>query len=141
MDRKADLSKTKVRDKYLHLIRQGEFDMIFISPPCATFSRATWANYQGPRPVRSFASPRGLETLTAKERDRAILGNIFADFLWEVAGLVALGQARFLAFEQPEPWGSDLGPTARAATGYNVAMATAWPAAAARATVRGLLPI
>ena len=144
MDRKADLSKTKVRDKYLHLIRQGEFDMIFISPPCATFSRATWANYQGPRPVRSFASPRGLETLTAKERDRAILGNIFADFSWEVAGLVAQGKARFLAFEQPEDLGaltSGLGPTARAATGYNVAMATAWPAAAARATVRGLLPI
>ena len=111
MDRKADLSKTKVRDKYLHLIKQGEFDMIFISPPCATFSRATWANYQGPRPVRSFASPRGLETLTAKERDRAILGNIFADFSWEVAGLVAQGKA---------------GPL---------------PAAAARATVRGLLPI
>ena len=111
MDRKADLSKTKVRDKYLHRIKQGEFDMIFISP------------------------------LTAKERDRAILGNIFADFSWEVAGLVALGKARFLAFEQPEPWGSDLGPTARAATCYNVAMATAWPAAAARATVRGLLPI
>ena len=106
MDRKADLSKTKVRDKYLHLIKQGEFDMIFISPPCATFSRATWANYQGPRPVRSFASPRGLETLTAKERDRAILGNIFADFSWEVAGLVAQGKARFLAFEQPEDLGA-----------------------------------
>ena len=80
--------------------------MIFISPPCATFSRATWANYQGPRPVRSFASPRGLETLTAKERDRAILGNIFADFSWEVAGLVVLGKARFLAFEQPEDLGA-----------------------------------
>ena len=56
--------------------------------------------------MRSFASPRGLETLTAKERDRAILGNIFADFSWEVAGLVAQGKARFLAFEQPEDLGA-----------------------------------
>ena len=105
MDRKTDLPKTKVRDKYLHLIKQGEFDMIFISPPCATFSRATWANYQGPRPVRSFASPRGLETLTAKERDRAILGNIFADFSWEVAGLVHWARLGFWHSSNPKTWG------------------------------------
>ena len=40
-----------------------------ISPPCATFPRATWATRRGPRPIRSLAEPRGLAKLTAKERD------------------------------------------------------------------------
>ena len=52
-------------------------------PPCSTFSRASFANNRGPRPVRCYQSPRGMDTLTSRERDRAILGNIFADFAWE----------------------------------------------------------
>ena len=77
---KQDLSLPKVRDSYLDRIRAKEFDAILLSPPCASFSRATWANFRGPRPVRSYKLPRGLEKLTPVERDRAILGNIFADF-------------------------------------------------------------
>ena len=40
------------------------------------------------------------------ERDRAILGNIFADFSFEIATLVAEGAAIFLAMEQPEDLGA-----------------------------------
>ena len=40
------------------------------------------------------------------ERDRAILGNIFADFSFEIATLVAEGDATFLAMEQPEDLGA-----------------------------------
>ena len=40
------------------------------------------------------------------ERDRAILGNIFADFSFEIATLVAEGAATFLAMEQPEDLGA-----------------------------------
>ena len=64
---------------------------MLLSPPCSSFSRATWANFRGPRPVRSYECPRGLQTLTPAERDRAITGNIFADFSYEVAALVADG--------------------------------------------------
>ena len=53
---KFDLCNTKVRQRYLDLVDQGYFDMVFMSPPCATFSWATWANFSGPRPVRSFQS-------------------------------------------------------------------------------------
>ena len=80
--------------------------MVFMSPPCATFSRATWANFSGPRPVRSFTKPRGEEVLTAKERDRAIAGNIFADFCWDIAKLGAQGKASFLVLEKPEDLGA-----------------------------------
>ena len=77
---KHDLSLLKVRNSYLDRIRAKEFAAVLLSPPCSSFSRATWANFRGPRPVRSYEHPRGLETLTPAERDRAILGNIFADF-------------------------------------------------------------
>ena len=40
------------------------------------------------------------------ERDRAILENIFADFSFEIATLVAEGAATFLAMEQPEDLGA-----------------------------------
>ena len=79
---------------------------MLLSPPCSSFSRAAWANFRGPRPVRSYDHPRGLETLTPAERDRAILGNIFADFSFEVATLVADGAASFLALEQIEDLGA-----------------------------------
>ena len=103
---KLDLSLPKVRNSYLDRIRAKEFDAILLSPPCASFSRATWANFRGPRPVRSYELPRGLEKLTPVERDRAILGNIFADFSFEIATLVAEGAATFLAMEQPEDLGA-----------------------------------
>ena len=76
-----DPANTVERQKLLTRIRAQEFDAILLSPPCSTFSRAPWANFKGPRPVRSAAKPRGLDKLTAAERDRCILGNIFADLL------------------------------------------------------------
>ena len=101
----APLSTTS-RRSYLDRIAAKEFDAVLLSPPCASFSRAPWANFRGPRPVRSYDSPRGLQKLTPAERDRAILGNIFADFSYEVATLVADGAATFFAMEQPEDLGA-----------------------------------
>ena len=87
----VDLAKSKERQKLLARIRAQEFDAILLSPPCSTFSRAPWANFKGPRPVRSAAKPRGLDKLTATERDRCILGNIFADSTCEVVELANRG--------------------------------------------------
>ena len=70
-----------------------------------TFFRATWATRRGPRPVRSLSEPRGLARLTTRERDRAILGNTFADFAFEVAR-VAFNSAKFFVMEQPEDLGA-----------------------------------
>ena len=53
---RIDLSKTAERDELLKAIRAGA--------SCFTFSRAPWANFRGPRPVRSYATPRGFNTLT-----------------------------------------------------------------------------
>ena len=122
---RIDLAKTTERQKLLARIRAQEFDAILLSPPCSTFSRAPWANFKGPRPVRSAAKPRGLDTLTAAERDRCILGNLFADFTWEVVELAIATKVSFLLLEQPE----DLGVLARGPyKGQQPASMWQWPA-------------
>ena len=121
----VDLAKSKERQKLLTRIRAQEFQAILLSPPCSTFSRAPWANFKGPRPVRSAAQPRGLDKLTAAERDRCILGNIFADFTWEVVELAIEVNVSFLFLEQPE----DLGMLVRGPyKGQRPASMWQWPA-------------
>ena len=97
---RIDLSKTAKRDKLLKAIRAGAYDAILLSPPCSAFSRAPWANFRGPRPVRSYAKPRGFDALTGPERRHCILGNIFADFAWEETDIA------FALLEQPEDLGA-----------------------------------
>ena len=102
--RRDDLAISTTREKHLTdltSLRKGLYDIVAMSPPRSTFSRATWASFRGPRPVRSYAQPRGLERLTAKERDRAIIGNIFADFSFEVAKL-ALQSALSSCWNSPK---------------------------------------
>ena len=131
----VDLANTKERQKLLARIRAQEFQAILLSPPCSTFSRAPWANFKGPRPVRSAAKPRGLDKLTAAERDRCILGNIFADFTWEVVELAIEVHVSFLLLEQPE----DLGMLARGPyTGQRPASMWQWPAKARVAKLPGV---
>ena len=55
---KFDLTQSKVRQRYLDLVDQGYFDIILLSPSCATFSRATWANFSRPRKLRPAARDR-----------------------------------------------------------------------------------
>ena len=103
---RVDLSYSKQRKKILEKIRSRCYDAVLLSPPCSTFSRAPWANKRGPRPVRNFANPRGLDSLSSSERDRAILGNIFADFCYEVIACTLDVDISFLLLEQPEDLGA-----------------------------------
>ena len=75
-----DVTLPKVREYLLNKISTGQYFAVLLSPPCSTFSRATWANRKGPRPVRSFVYPRGFKRLTWSERKRADWGNVLADF-------------------------------------------------------------
>lgn len=100
-----DVTLPKVREYLLNKISTGQYYAVLLSPPCSTFSRATWANRKGPRPVRSFVFPRGFKRLTWSERKRADWGNVLADFSF--LAFAAQADTEGLAlFENPEDLGA-----------------------------------
>ena len=44
---RVDLSYSKQRKKILKKMKAGAYDAILLSPPCSTFTRAVWANFNG----------------------------------------------------------------------------------------------
>ena len=96
-----------------------------------TFFRGIWGSRRGPRPVRSLSEPRGPRPVRSlseprglarlRERDRAIRGNIFADF---ALGLL-FNSAKFFVMEQPEEVGAmPAGGTVRLQCGSGLSTAT-----------------
>ena len=55
-------------------IRNQEFDLLFCSPPCNTWSRAAFANSTGPAPLRNADFPEGLPWLEGYLKTKAELG-------------------------------------------------------------------
>ena len=66
--------------------------------------------------MRSFAKPRGFDALTGAEGRRCVLGNIFADFTWEVLELAVELDVAFTLLEQPEDGSDELRTSRRPAT-------------------------
>ena len=54
-----DLTDRKVAATWMDTIRAGFYDVVLVTPPCSTFSRARCANMPGPPPLRSRSFPRG----------------------------------------------------------------------------------
>ena len=108
-NRKDDFSLPGVQKRWLQRISAGEFFAVIVTPPCSTFSRAVWANDQGPFPVRSAVHPRGFPWNCHGRQVKAELGNILADFSFEAMRRQAAFPGRVGIMEQPE----DLGRTAR----------------------------
>ena len=101
-----DLTQKAVQERLLSKIASGEYFAVLISPPCSTFSRVTWANKRGPRPVRSYVWPKGFTRLSWTERKRANWGNIMADFS-VLAFAMQMKHIHVMAlFENPEDLGA-----------------------------------
>ena len=73
-----DLTQSEVQRRLLNKIAAGRYFAILLSCPCSTFSRVTWANRKGPRPVRSYRYRRGMVRLK-----KANWGNTMTDFSFE----------------------------------------------------------
>ena len=101
-----DLTREAVQRRLLNKINSGYYFAVLLSPPCSTFSRVVWANKRGPRPVRSFAQPRGLHRLTWAERKRANWGNTMTDFSFEAFLSQAKQPGHIAVFENPEDLGA-----------------------------------
>ena len=78
--RKHDLSQVQRRSYYISCAKRGTYDIILASPPCGTFSRARWANSDGPKPLRLQHCPRGFPWLTGAQRQGVDMANAFVDF-------------------------------------------------------------
>ena len=75
--------------------------------PLFDFCRASWANDQGPYPVRSQSHPRGFAWNSERRQQKADLGNLMADFSFEALKRQACHSPGIFVKEQPE----DLGKT------------------------------
>ena len=106
----GDLLDNDRRQSLLQEIRDGGFNLVVVSPPCNTWSRAVWANKFGPKPVRSRQKPWGLPNLGPRDKQKAEEGNIL--LLFAFAAMEAALAAKSKGFrvecimEHPEDLGA-----------------------------------
>lgn len=101
-----DITKESVQQQLLSKIAAGRYFAVLLSPPCSTFTRVTWANRRGPRPVRSFVKLRGFTRLSWPERKRANWGNILTDFSFEAFEKQMVHADAMALYENPEDLGA-----------------------------------
>ena len=75
-----DLLNKDSQESYIQAIEQGEIDVQILSPPCGTWSRASWANDLKPQPCRDRAHPWGFPNQLRSQQKRAETGNEFVHF-------------------------------------------------------------
>ena len=110
-----DLLDGDVQEDYIARILAGEFDFVILSPPCGSWSRANWANNDGPPPCRDRFQPWGFAENTKAQRGRADRGNQFVHFSIRAIQSAQLAKAKGFQvrclLEHPE----DLGRVGRQA--------------------------
>ena len=74
------ICSTKRHKKAGWRFEAGEFDCVLLSPHCGTWSRANWANGDGPKPCRNRRHPWGIPYARAGAQRRAASGNEFIHF-------------------------------------------------------------
>ena len=66
-----DLLDQESQADWLARLEAGEFDAVMLSPPCGSWSRANWANGDGPKPCRNRKFPWGIPHLRRGAQRRA----------------------------------------------------------------------
>ena len=54
-----DLLNSERCAKFVEGVRRGDWDICFVTPPCNSWSRATWSSRPGPLPCRAQQWPWG----------------------------------------------------------------------------------
>lgn len=101
----GDVTVKAVWDKLMSDLSCGVYDVLIITPPCNSFSRATWAGGD-PKPCRSKSYPKGFPWASGSNRERARLGNLFVELTLQAIEVAHSSGTLFL-LEHPE----DLGVT------------------------------
>ena len=100
-----DLLDSSVAERCLREIENSEWDVVLVTPPCSTFSRARCVQ-PGPRPLRSRLYPLGFPWLSDAHRTVVEQGNEFVSFSFRICTAALSNSIPFL-LEHPE----DLGTT------------------------------
>ncbi len=126
-----DLLGEDAQETLIHRIRQGEFCAILMSPPCASWSRAPWANPWGPRPLRTAGYPWGLPWLEGWRLEKVSKSNSMIRLCVVIITIVGeMPQVAFL-LEHPE----NLGAT-RSKPSWHIRPASIWELQEIRALVK-----
>ena len=84
-----------------YLAKAAVVDVVVVTPPCNTHSRARHSGMPGPPPLRDAPFPRGLPELSAANQRSVDEANMIADLSVEVLR-VAADNGRFALLEFPE---------------------------------------
>ena len=87
-------------------IARGEFIAVIMSPPCASWSRAPWANKWGPRPLRTVLHPWGMPWLEGAKLEKVASSNCMIRFCLKVIQLIRTMPGVGFLLEHPENLGS-----------------------------------
>ena len=99
-----DLSSSSLWDELFGLVSEGAFDVVVMSPPCNSFSRAR-QTYPGPRPVRSAGYPWGFPWLSNANKEFVECHNFFIRKTSQLCHHAYEHDTRFLV-EHPEDLGA-----------------------------------
>ena len=104
----GDISKSETREFWLHYMRMGYIAGFIAGPPCNTWSRARARQLSeqdtlGPRVVRTFDFPWGLESLRLGEVRQVLLGTLLLSFAFESIATMALHGGSGLVEHPREP--------------------------------------
>ena len=108
LERGQNLLSDEIWLPLLRRIKNGEFELLLLSPPCHTWSRAPWSNDSGPKPLRSSDWPTGFPWLKGADKLKVDEGTEFISRSLEIIQVAHQHHVPWLV-EHPE----DLGPTAR----------------------------
>ena len=105
-----DLAESSLWSDLLDQVKRGRWDVVVLSPPCGTWSRARyqWKVHPGPKPLRSSIWPLGFPWLSDQCRKQVEIANYFVFQSILAAGLAA-ESGGFYLIEHPEDLGEVAG--------------------------------
>ena len=101
-----DLTDVSLWDELFSQVKSGHWDVVILSPPCNTWSRARyqWKLHPGPKPLRSLSSPWGFPWLDEKSNEKVKEANMLVTNSIKLAKEMAEVGGYFL-IEHPEDLG------------------------------------
>ena len=127
-----DLLREDVQSSLMERIQRGEFCAIVMPPPCASWSRAPWANRWGPRPLRTAVYPWGMPWLEGWRLEKVANSNTMIKLCIRVIQKIQTSPQVAFLLEHPENLGG-----IRSRPSFTVRPASIWELDEVQALAQG----